>query len=106
MRAIYAERFSALVAAAQEKLSGLLEISNIEAGLQTVGWLSGNADGESVARAAADHGIEVTPLTRYHRGPASREGLHLGFAAVNGHEIWRGVMELAPVLRRAMNRRA
>jgi GntR family transcriptional regulator/MocR family aminotransferase len=99
MRAIYAERWSQLMEAAHEKLDGMLEISNIEAGLQTVGWLCGNADSEAVTNAAARAGVEVIPLTVYHRGPASRAGLQLGFAAINGHEIRRGVRDLAAVLR-------
>lgn len=37
MREVYAERLSVLMESAQQKLAGLLEISNIEAGLQTVG---------------------------------------------------------------------
>jgi GntR family transcriptional regulator/MocR family aminotransferase len=100
MRAIYAERWSQLMEAAHEKLNGLLEISNIEAGLQTVGWLRGNADSEAVTKAAAKAGVEVIPLTLYHRGLASRKGLQLGFAAINGHEIRRGVRDLAAVLKR------
>ena len=36
-----------LLESAREKLAGLLEISEIEAGLQTVGWLREGIDGES-----------------------------------------------------------
>ena len=39
MRELYAERLSVLLECAQEKLAGALEISSVEAGLQTVGWL-------------------------------------------------------------------
>ena len=42
--------------------------------------------------------MEVTPLTRYCRQSVAREGLVLGFAAVDEREIERGVRELATVL--------
>ena len=48
MREVYAERLSALLEGAREKLGGLLEISEIEAGLQTVGWLRKGIDGEQL----------------------------------------------------------
>jgi GntR family transcriptional regulator/MocR family aminotransferase len=100
MRQVYAERLSVLLDGARQHLSGLLEISTVEAGLQTVGWLRAGLDGESVARAAAARGVEVTPLGRYARGALAREGLQLGFAAVDATEIERGVRELAVTLER------
>ncbi len=98
MREVYAERLAVLMEAAREKLGGLLEISAIEAGLQTVGWLCGGVDGESAMRAAAVRGVDVFPLSRYTRGRIAREGLQLGFAAVDAREIRRGVQELAVAL--------
>jgi GntR family transcriptional regulator/MocR family aminotransferase len=98
MKEVYAERLSVLVESARQKLAGLLEISNIEAGLQTVGWLSNGMIGEGTAEAAAKRGVEVIPLSWYSRGRLAREGLHLGFAAVDTREIRRGVQELAIAL--------
>lgn len=72
-----------------------------EAGLQTVGWLREGIDGESATRAAAARGVEVFPLSRYIRGTIAREGLQLGFAAVDAREIRRGVEELAIALQQA-----
>ncbi len=98
MREVYAERLSVLLQDAGGKLGGLLEISEIEAGLQTVGWLCRGIDGESATRAAAARDVEVFPLSRYSRGRIAREGLQLGFAAVGPHEIRRGVQDLAIAL--------
>jgi hypothetical protein len=42
--------------------------------------------------------VEVTPLGRYSRRRLAREGLQLGFAAVDVTEIARGVRELATAL--------
>jgi GntR family transcriptional regulator / MocR family aminotransferase len=98
MRQVYAERRSVLLESARQHLAGLLEISSVEAGLQTVGWLGGAMNAESATRAAAARGVEVVPLSAYHRGRATREGLQLGFAAVDAKEIRRGVTELAIAL--------
>jgi GntR family transcriptional regulator / MocR family aminotransferase len=93
MREIYSERLSILLETAERQLAGLLELSNVEAGLQTVGWLRNGIDAESAAEAAAQRKVEVTPLSRYSRGPMTKEGLQLGFAAVDAREIRRGVRE-------------
>jgi GntR family transcriptional regulator/MocR family aminotransferase len=100
MREVYAERLSALLECARQNLTGLLEISGVEAGLQTAGWLRGGLDAESVAAAAAKQGVEVTPLSRYSHGGMAREGLQLGFAAMDAKEIRRGVRQLGIALER------
>lgn len=99
MREVYAERLGVLLKAAREKLDGVVEISNVEAGLQTVGWLRGGIAAEDVARAAAEKNVEVMPLRRYAFGRAPGNGIVLGFAAVEPKELKRGVEELAAVLR-------
>ncbi|HEX6087325.1 MAG TPA: PLP-dependent aminotransferase family protein [Thermoanaerobaculia bacterium] len=96
MRQIYAERLSVLM----ESARGLLEVSDVEAGLQTAAWLPAGFEAESFASAAAARGVEVTPLSRHSRRALPREGVHLGFAAVDAREIRRGMRELAMVLAR------
>ncbi len=98
MRGAYVERLGVLLRSARERLAGLLDISDVEAGLQTVGWLRDGITGESAARAAAARNVEVIPLSSYTRGRIKREGLQLGFAAVDQREIERGVKELAVAL--------
>lgn len=98
MREVYAERLAVLQESAREELGGLLELADIEAGLYTVGWLGGGISGEDAMRAAAVRGIEVGALSRYSRAPMPREGLQIGFAAVDPAEIRRGVRELAIAL--------
>ncbi len=98
MREVYAERLAVLMESARQRLAGLLEISNVEAGLQTVGWLRRGIDAQSAAKAAAARDVEVIPLSRYARGNVAQDGLQLGFAAVDTREIRRGVLELAAAL--------
>ena len=82
------------------ELDGLLEIMGIEAGLQTAAWLGEGINGAEAVRAAADRGVEVHALSRYARQPMAREGLQLGFAAVDPDEIRRGVRDLRAALLR------
>jgi len=98
MRELYAERLSVLLKSAKEELAGLLEIPVIEAGLRTVGWLKQGTSAEQAAQRAAERCVEVVPLRRYAYGRIPREGVVLGFAAVDGRELKRGVEELARAL--------
>jgi len=95
MRELYAERLSVLVESARQRLTGLLEIPSVEAGLRTVGWLQGGILAEQAAQAAAKYEVEVLPLSRYAYGRSKRNGLVLGFAAVGASELRRGVEQLA-----------
>jgi GntR family transcriptional regulator/MocR family aminotransferase len=100
MREVYAKRLLVLMEEARLRLAGLLEISSVEAGLQTVGWLCGGMNAETAANAAAKVNVDVTPVDRYSVGRAVPEGLQLGFAALDKKEIRRGVGELAMALER------
>ena len=53
MREVYAERRSVLMESARRRLTGLLELSSVEAGLQTVGWLCQGIDSAAARRAGA-----------------------------------------------------
>ena len=98
MRELYAERLGVLIEASRAQLKGLLELINIEAGLRTVGWLQGKISDERAAQAAAERDVEVVPLSRYAYGRINRQGLVLGFAAVDARELKRGVQDLAQAL--------
>ncbi len=99
MREVYAERLNILLKAAREKLAGLVEISNVEAGLQTIGWLPDRTPVGDVAAAAAKKNVEVIPLQQYGFGRVRGNGIVLGFAAVEPRELRRGIEELAGILR-------
>jgi GntR family transcriptional regulator / MocR family aminotransferase len=98
MREMYAERLSVLLESASREFAGLLDISNVEAGLQTIGWLKPGVSADRVAAAAAERDVEVIPLSRYAFRSLQRDGIVLGFAAVDPKELRRGVAELAAVL--------
>jgi GntR family transcriptional regulator/MocR family aminotransferase len=99
MREVYAERNAVLLASARDELPGLLEVCSIEAGMQTVGWLPAGVDGRRVAARAAESGVEVKTVVSPERGRVGRHVLQLGFAAVDGPEIRRGVGVLRDAVR-------
>ncbi len=104
MREVYAERLGVLLAAATKELHGVIEISNIEAGLQTIGCLSEGFSAEKLVENAAARQVELKSLSKYYSGGKPMNGIVLGFAAVEPKELRRGVEELAALLR--SNRRA
>jgi GntR family transcriptional regulator/MocR family aminotransferase len=98
MRELYAGRLAILRDSVERRMGGLLEIPEIEAGVQTVAWLRKGLDAEAVAKAASPLGVEVIPLRRFVLETRRPEGLVLGFAAVDDREIRRGVDALARAL--------
>lgn len=68
------------------------------------GWLRAGIDAGAAAKAAAERDVDVTPLSQYSRRPMAREGLQLGFGAVDAHDIRRGVRELAAALKQVIRR--
>lgn len=98
MRKVYADRLNALHYHVGERLSGILTLSPIEAGLQTIGWLKEGILAEDVRHAAARRKIDVVPLSRYCHKIRQDEAIQLGFAAIDEEAIRKGVMGLAAAL--------
>jgi GntR family transcriptional regulator/MocR family aminotransferase len=98
MREVYAARLGVLLEEVGEKLGGFVDISTVEAGLQTVGWVKPEISVDWLSGQAAEKNVEVIPLKRYSFGRAPANGIVLGFAAVEPRELKRGVEELARIL--------
>ncbi|RZU41234.1 PLP-dependent aminotransferase family protein [Edaphobacter modestus] len=103
MREVYSERLGVLLEEGRKQLKGVVEISEIEAGLQTVGWLAPGIDARAVAKAGSARGVDTIPLAGFYRSAQEleqreRDGLQMGFATVAPREIRRGVEELARAL--------
>ena len=98
MRELYSERLAVFLEASRSRLEGLLEIPDIDAGLQTVGWLARGISADRAAEEAARREVEVIPLSRYSSRRLARQGLLLGFAAVDAGELRRGVEQLGRAL--------
>ena len=100
MRALYAGRQAALVAAARRQLAGLLDVPPAEAGMHLLGWLPDGVDDRVASQRAAAQGVDAFPLSTYCLETSRRGALLLGYAAVNEQEIEEGVSRLARALKR------
>lgn len=98
MRALYAERQRVLLAAAGQALSEHLEIAPADAGLHLVGWLPSGVRDVDASRAAWEHGVQVSPLSRHAITPPARGALLLGYAAYTPAQLRTAAERLARAL--------
>ena len=99
MRGLYHERRAVFLAAAKQKLEGLLAIHAADAGLHAVGWSVNGMDDQEMARLAATVDIDAIPLSSLYQGSQREYGLVLGFAPFNSDALRKGMRDLAGVLR-------
>jgi GntR family transcriptional regulator / MocR family aminotransferase len=100
MRDLYGSRLAALIEGGKQYLSGLLEISNVRAGLYTIGYLKNGMTSRQAEKAAAAQGVEVLDVDRYTLKRPDPKGLLLGFAAFPETAIRQGLIQLAKALGR------
>jgi len=98
MRQIYAEHLEILISESQKEWGDRLVVQPVQAGLQTIGWLGGGRDDVSFALAARSAGVTLIPLSYWAMRWKRRDGLQIGFAAVEPSELRRGVKALAALL--------
>jgi GntR family transcriptional regulator/MocR family aminotransferase len=99
MRELYAQRQAALVSAAEQELTGLLDVQAHEAGMYLIGWLPQGMDDQHASQRAKAYGIEAPALSTFRIEPGNTHGLLLGYTAFNKEEIRIGVQRLAEALR-------
>jgi GntR family transcriptional regulator/MocR family aminotransferase len=98
MRNLYSGRLAALLDGGHQYLRCLLKISDVRAGLYTVGFLENGMGSRQAEKAAATRGIEVFALDRYALKRPAPKGVLMGFAAFDETQIRRGVIQLAAAL--------
>src|SRR5579863_3502021 len=98
MRNLYAERLATLMEGANQYLDGLLEISNVRAGLYTIGYLKNEMTSRQAEKLAADQNIEVLAVDRCTLKRPDPKALLLGFGGFNKLAIRQGLMRLARAL--------
>ena len=98
MRSLYAERLAALKEGAREHLDGLLEISNVRAGLYTIGFLKNEMTSGQAEKLAAAQGVEVLSVDRCNLRRPDPNALLLGFGGFNEPAIRQGLIRLAKAL--------
>jgi GntR family transcriptional regulator/MocR family aminotransferase len=98
-RGQYLECRDALVEALRRELGDLVEVAAPEAGTQLVAWLPTGVDGRQAARAAAEHGLCVDPVSRFSQRSLAQDGLVLGYVDTSPAAVRAGVATLACALR-------
>jgi len=98
MRKVYSDRLQLLADEVQKHLGGALELSPVEAGMQTVGWLRTAQSADEIAALALEENVDVIPLSRYCYKRQVPPGFQIGFGAVDGKSIARGVQILAQMI--------
>jgi GntR family transcriptional regulator / MocR family aminotransferase len=102
MRDLYASRLAALIDGGKRHLKGLLEISDVRAGLYTAAFLKNGMSSRQAEKAAATHDLQVIAIDRYTLESADPKGVLLGFAAFDEAAIRAGMVQLARALGRRM----
>jgi GntR family transcriptional regulator/MocR family aminotransferase len=98
MRSLYAERLATLMDGAKKHLDGLLEISNVRAGLYTIGYLNNGMTSRQAEKLAAAHGVEVLGVDRCTLKRPDPNALVLGFGGFDEAAIRQGLIRLAKAL--------
>jgi GntR family transcriptional regulator/MocR family aminotransferase len=98
MRDLYGSRLAALLEGGRQYLRGLLAISDVKAGLYTVGLLENGMGSRQAETAAAMRGVEVLALDRFTVKRPDPKGLLLGFAAFDEAAIRSALVQLAAAL--------
>jgi len=98
MRNLYAERLASLISGARQYLHGLLEISNVRAGLYTIGYLKNEMTSRQAERLAENRGVEVLAVDRCTLKRPDPKALLLGFGGFDQPTIRQGLIRLAKAL--------
>jgi GntR family transcriptional regulator/MocR family aminotransferase len=108
IRATYAERRSALIAALEHHLPQWARLQPSDQGMHLVLWLPEEMDDVKVAQDALGEGVVVRPISPMYSQAAARPGLMLGFGGFSVRQLVDAVPKLAAVLtrRRARRRRS
>ncbi|MEM7076313.1 MAG: PLP-dependent aminotransferase family protein [Pseudomonadota bacterium] len=103
MRRLYGERQKALLGALTTHAQDLLQADAETGGMHLVAELSpmlaGRMDDTDVSDVARAHDIHVAPLSGFYRGNRRKQGLVMGYAAFDPHEISSSIRTLAHALR-------
>jgi GntR family transcriptional regulator/MocR family aminotransferase len=104
MRDLYAGRLTALHDGSKRYLRGLLETSDVRAGLYTAAFLKNGMTSRQAEKAAARCDIEVAALDRYTLQSPDPKGVLLGFAAFDEKTLRAGLVKLSTALGRQLPR--
>src|SRR5262249_20717669 len=100
MRALYMERRAVMMAMIRREMADILETSDAEAGMHTVGWLPPGVEDSRISEEAAKAGLNTLPVSSFALRPLPRGGLLLGYAGFRPNVIKKVMPELASIIRK------
>lgn len=95
MRSLYHARQTQTIAGLGQIFGPELGFAATDTGTHVVLPLDDGADDRTLARAAAEAGVMLRPLSPYHAGRTRQKGLIIGFSAFTPTEIDQGLTRLA-----------
>ncbi len=98
MRTLYGERLEILIDGAKQHLGGVLEVSNVRAGLYTIGYLKNGMSSRQAEELAAAEGLEVFGADRCTLRRPDPKALLFGFGGFDEVAIRQGLIRLAKAL--------
>jgi GntR family transcriptional regulator/MocR family aminotransferase len=99
MRQVYKLRYEVLRDSINNQLGDIATLETANAGLQTILWLPQKMNDITIAKEARKQGLELLPVSPYYLGKNVKQGLILGFSAVNEKQIRQGVEKLAKLIK-------
>ena len=99
MRRLYAARRQLFIELCDRELGAWLSLRHTESGIQMVGLFHGDLDDCAIAAAAAEQGVNVSPLSIQYRHEKKQQGLVMGFAAADEKTTRRAMATLREVFR-------
>jgi GntR family transcriptional regulator/MocR family aminotransferase len=106
MRTLYASRLELLLKAVRDHAPDLLEIPDLEGGVNRVGWLPPGVSDLEAVELLKPEGFACLPVSEFRMRPGGRNGLVLGFAGMTDESIEPAIRKLATVLRPLLQRTA
>jgi GntR family transcriptional regulator/MocR family aminotransferase len=100
MRELYASRLATLREAVHDKLAGVMDVPEIDAGIYVMARLARALKADVVAADLATVNVETIPMRQFVLTTARPEALLLGFAAYDARQIRDGVDRMASVIDR------
>jgi GntR family transcriptional regulator/MocR family aminotransferase len=99
MRVLYQTRQQLLVTLLRRRLSGVLDVTPTDAGVNLTAWLKIDIPDRRVAQQAVADGVDLLPISAFSHGTTlppsiAKGGLLLGFGGVREPEIRDGVEKL------------
>ncbi|SFL99423.1 transcriptional regulator, GntR family [Bradyrhizobium sp. NFR13] len=99
MTRVYRSRRDHLLQALRMHAGDHLTIEPPAGGMQLLAYLNPQYDDRTISARLAELGVTARPLSMHFAGPASAQGLFLGFAAWNEREIDKAAAIIGQVLR-------